>query len=135
MLKKKLEELLSGVQGHSVVIGPDINQEARENMFILSLTSEELENIGEEAIVKYLHECELTIVNRSNSASVFYCWFDDMTRQIRLSAVSKSHGRLPFRCSLKRQRALRSIVEEQFKYLDPDYFNPNIDELSVYIND
>lgn len=30
----------------------------------------------------------------------FYCWLDELAKQIRMSAVSQSHEQLPFRCSI-----------------------------------
>lgn len=135
MLKDKLTRLNDNVQAHTVVVSHDINQEAIENMFTLSFSPEELCDLEKDAVVKCLNDCRQLISKKWEVPFVFYCWYDDMAGQIRFSSVSKMHGSLPFKCSIKQENCIERIVDELFRYLDPEYFNPNIETLSIFVSD
>ena len=90
----------------------DINHEARTNMWHFSPTDEETPQIAAADIVEFLGE---VIAARSSALAgedmLFYCWHDAQSRQLRFSLVSRSHGRLPFRCALRETQDLALIAE------------------------
>ncbi|MEG1116041.1 MAG: hypothetical protein RSE46_13490 [Janthinobacterium sp.] len=97
----------------AVEINPDdINQEARTNMWRFSPTDEETPQIHAADIVELIGE--LIAARRNALASkqmLFYCWHDAQCRQLRFSLVSRSHGRLPFRCELRETQDLALIAD------------------------
>ncbi|MNQ78681.1 hypothetical protein D3C85_936020 [compost metagenome] len=96
-----------------VVIDPDdINHEAINNMWSFSPTEEETPQMHAADIVEFI---EQLIAARSSALvgeeMLFYCWHDAQCRQLRFSLVSRSHGRLPFRCELRETQDLAQIAE------------------------
>jgi len=96
-----------------VEIDPDnINHEAISNMWNFSPTDEETPQIHAAEIVEFIEEL---IAARSSALvgeeMLFYCWHDAPCRQLRFSLVSRSHGRLPFRCELRETQDLALIAE------------------------
>ncbi|MEG1326932.1 MAG: hypothetical protein RSD99_18695 [Janthinobacterium sp.] len=96
-----------------VEIDPDnINHEAISNMWSFSPTDEETPQIHAAEIVEFIEEL---IAARSSALvgeeMLFYCWHDAQCRQLRFSLVSRSHGRLPFRCELRETQDLALIAE------------------------
>ncbi|AQR71989.1 hypothetical protein BZG29_15225 [Janthinobacterium sp. LM6] len=90
----------------------DINREAMENMWSFSPTDEETPQIHAVDIVAFIGE--LIAARRSALAGeqmLFYCWHDAQCRQLRFSLVSRSHGRLPFRCEVRETQDLALIAE------------------------
>ncbi|AYM76477.1 hypothetical protein D9M09_12245 [Janthinobacterium agaricidamnosum] len=96
-----------------VEIDPDdINHEARANMWSFSPTDEETPQIHAADIVAFIGE--VIAARRSALAGedmLFYCWHDAQCRQLRFSLVSRSHGRLPFRCELRETQDMALIAE------------------------
>ncbi|MGX9713286.1 hypothetical protein ACWYXJ_03385 [Janthinobacterium lividum] len=97
----------------AVEIDPDdINQEARSNMWSFSPTDEETPQIHAADIVAFIGQ---VIAARSSALvgeeMLFYCWHDAQCRQLRFSLVSRSHGRLPFRCELRETQDLSLIAD------------------------
>ena len=97
----------------TVAIDPDnINHEATNNMWSFSPTEEETPQIHAADIVEFIGEL---IAARSSALAgeemLFYCWHDAQCRQLRFSLVSRSHGRLPFRCALRETQDLSLIAE------------------------
>ncbi|OEZ72924.1 hypothetical protein JAB5_09830 [Janthinobacterium sp. HH103] len=96
-----------------VEIDPDdINHEARTNMWSFSPTDEETPQIHAADIVAFIGK--VIAARRSALAGedmLFYCWHDAQCRQLRFSLVSRSHGRLPFRCELRETQDLALIAE------------------------
>jgi len=97
----------------AVEIDPDdINHEARANMWSFSPTDEETPQIHAADIVAFIGQ--VIAARRSALAGedmLFYCWHDAQCRQLRFSLVSRSHGRLPFRCELRETQDLSLIAE------------------------
>ena len=96
-----------------VEIDPDnINHEAISNMWSFSPTDEETPQIHAAEIVEFIEEL---IAARSSALvgeeMLFYCWHEAQCRQLRFSLVSRSHGRLPFRCELRETQDLALIAE------------------------
>ena len=97
----------------AVEIDPDdINYEARTNMWSFSPTDEETQQIEAADIVEFIYQ---VIAARRSALKgedmLFYCWHDAQCRQLRYSLVSRSHGRLPFRCALQETQDLSLIAE------------------------
>ena len=89
----------------------DINQEAMTNMWRFSPTDEELPEIHAADIIAFISQ---VIAARRNALGtddmLFYCWHDAQCGQLRFSLVSRSHGRLPFRCAVRETHDLALIV-------------------------
>lgn len=97
----------------AVEIDPDdINHEAMTNMWSFSPTDEETPLIHAADIVAFIGQ---VIAARSSALvgeeMLFYCWHDAQCRQLRFSLVSRSHGRLPFRCELRETQDLSLIAD------------------------
>lgn len=97
----------------AVEIDPDnINHEAMSNMWSFSPTDEETPQIHAADIVAFIGQ---VIAARSSALvgeeMLFYCWHDAQCRQLRFSLVSRSHGRLPFRCELRETQDLSLIAD------------------------
>ena len=90
----------------------NINHEANTNMWSFSPTEEETPQIDAADIVEFIGEL---IAARSSALvgeeMLFYCWHDAQCRQLRFSLVSRSHGRLPFRCELRETQDMALIAE------------------------
>ncbi|QKY09160.1 hypothetical protein [Janthinobacterium lividum] len=90
----------------------DINHEAMTNMWSFSPTDEETPLIHAADIVAFIGQ---VIAARSSALvgeeMLFYCWHDAQCRQLRFSLVSRSHGRLPFRCELRETQDLSLIAD------------------------
>ncbi|QKY03579.1 hypothetical protein G3257_15835 [Janthinobacterium lividum] len=90
----------------------DINHEAMTNMWSFSPTDEETPQIHAADIVAFIGGL---IAARSSALvgqeMLFYCWHDAQCRQLRFSLVSRSHGRLPFRCELRETQDLSLIAD------------------------
>ena len=107
-----------------VEIDPDdINHEATTNMWSFSPTDEETPQIHAAEIVEFISQ---VIAARSSALigedMLFYCWHDAQCRQLRYSLVSRSHGRLPFRCALRETQDLALIAD---RVVNGDWRNEN----------
>ena len=97
----------------AVEIDPDdINHEARTNMWSFSPTDEKTPQIEAADIVEFIRQ---VIAARRSALKgedmLFYCWHDAQCRQLRFSLVSRSHGRLPFRCEVRETQDLTLIAD------------------------
>lgn len=110
---KILKTWLEMAQDDEVLVDPDdINQEARTNMWSFSPTDEETPQIEAADIVEFI--CQVIAARRSalkGEDMLFYCWHDAQCRQLRFSLVSRSHGRLPFRCEVRETQDLTLIAD------------------------
>ena len=115
---------LAMAKDDAVEIDPDdINHEAMSNMWSFSPTDEETPQIHAAEIVAFIGE--LIAARRSALAGeemLFYCWHDAQCRQLRFSLVSRSHGRLPFRCELRETQDVSLIAE---RAVNGDWRNEN----------
>ncbi|EZP41036.1 hypothetical protein [Janthinobacterium lividum] len=110
---KTFNAWLEMAQDDEVLIDPDdINHEAINNMWSFSPTDEETPQIHAADIVEFIGE---VIAARRSAVKgedmLFYCWHDAQCRQLRFSLVSRSHGRLPFRCELHETQDLALIAD------------------------
>lgn len=96
-LSKWLEEL-----GKTKIYTSDqVNDEARANMVSFGVNEGLLQEWGKESLTEFLHGCANLYQRKSNDLKmVFYSWFDEQASQIRISAVSQVHGKMPFSCKL-----------------------------------
>ena len=119
-----LNNWLTMAKDDAVEIDPDdINHEAMSNMWSFSPTDEETPQIHAAEIVAFIGE--LIAARRSALAGeemLFYCWHDAQCRQLRFSLVSRSHGRLPFRCELRETQDVSLIAE---RAVNGDWRNEN----------
>ena len=108
-----LNNWLAMAKDDAVEIDPDdINHEATSNMWSFSPTDEETPQIHAAEIVEFIGQ----VIEARRSALVgedmlLYCWHDAQCRQLRFSLVSRSHGRLPFRCELRETQDVSLIAE------------------------
>lgn len=57
--------------------------------------------MGKESVIKFVFDCKDLYVTKADSIPIkFYCWFDELSSQLRLSAISSQHNKLPFGCQL-----------------------------------
>ncbi len=97
-LKQWLKELENEI---NIVASVEINEEANGNMFTFGCNEEMLHDWGKGSVTEFLSNCA-SLYQRKNieSPMIFYAWLDEQAGQIRISAVSLSHGKLPFGCKL-----------------------------------
>lgn len=110
---KTVNAWLAMAHDDEVLVDPDdINHEARSNMWSFSPTDAETPLIHAADIVEFIGE---VIAARRSAVKgedmLFYCWHDAQCRQLRFSLVSRSHGRLPFRCALRETQDLSLIAD------------------------
>jgi len=110
---KTVNAWLEMAQDDEVLVDPDdINHEAMTNMWSFSPTDEETPCIEAADIVEFIGQ--VITARRSalvGEAMLLYCWHDAQCRQLRFSLVSRSHGRLPFRCELRETQDLSLIAD------------------------
>lgn len=105
-LRKWLLELEATV----VICAEDIHQEARQNMVSFSFNQNLLIEWSEDSVIEFIGKCANLYHKKIGiSEMLFYAWFDEQAGQIRISAVSQSHRKLPFRCELN-QVTLNELV-------------------------
>ncbi|MGJ7607342.1 hypothetical protein ACSFA7_23615 [Variovorax sp. LT1R20] len=94
----------------------DIRAEAIDNMWCFSPRDDEMNAISEPGLVELLERLiearRQWLLHHRSSPMTFYCWHDPAARQLRLSLVSSSHGRLPFECALDTSHSLQSIARQ-----------------------
>jgi hypothetical protein len=84
-----------------LVHSKDINEEANSNLVGFGINGSLFQEWGNDSIETFLRKCaELYNSKNDKAPMIFYSWFDEMAGQIRISAVSESHGKLPFRCNI-----------------------------------
>ncbi len=84
-----------------IVTSKNINEEAHGNLVTFGFNHDLLKEWGKESVNKFIKGCADLYSKKSNElAMVFYAWYDEQAGQIRISAVSQIHGKLPFKCKL-----------------------------------
>jgi len=97
-LKLWLDDLEEEVE---VLSSEDINEEARVNLVTFGFNEELLNEWGKSSVAEFIEGCSnLYGRKRPSSSMVFYAWLDQEAGQFRICAVSRAHGKLPFKCSL-----------------------------------
>jgi len=93
-----LDELIEEV---SLINSPDLNYEANEHLITFDVSESELAAWGKESVNNFILGCRDVYASKTNAVPMqFYCWFDELASQLRISAVSSRHNKLPFRCKL-----------------------------------
>lgn len=130
---EKLRSIELDIVNKDITVSEDINEEALSNTRYISFSSEELLNIGKEELTLFLERMKSSeLAKWETNGCIFYCWFDDMARQIRFSTIAGKWRKLPFRCNVKLVNEIKMIIDIAFLYTDEEYFNPDIETLSVY---
>lgn len=79
----------------------DLKDEAQKNLVTFGVSACALDEWGEESILNFISGCKSLYASKTNGTSMqFYSWFDEQASQLRVSAVSSCHGKLPFGCEL-----------------------------------
>lgn len=105
-----LRRWLTELEDMVVTCAEDIHQEADQNMVSFSFDQNLLVEWSEDSVREFIGECANLYHRKSGvSEMLFYAWFDEQAGQIRISAVSQSHKKLPFRCELN-QVTLNELV-------------------------
>ena len=97
-LQTWLDELNEEV---TLISSSDLNQEANEHLITFGVSENELAVWGKESVTSFILGCRDVHATKTNSVPMqFYCWFDELAGQLRISAVSRMHNKLPFKCKL-----------------------------------
>ena len=85
----------------TLISSPDLNSEANNHLISFGVSECDLTEWGKESVNNFILGCRDLHAIKTNSVPMqFYCWFDEQAGQLRLSAVSSKHNKLPFRCKL-----------------------------------
>ena len=95
---KYIEELNADF---SLLQSVEVSEEAGENMYTFGVSEELLQEWGIDSVAAFLTEVSNLYAALCKSQMLFYSWFDEMASQIRLSAISIQHGKLPFGCDIE----------------------------------
>ncbi|MCL2309076.1 MAG: hypothetical protein FWC42_02210 [Proteobacteria bacterium] len=127
ILRRWLEE----AGDDEILIDPeDINLEAAANTWSFSPPDDELNQITVAGVEHFINEIiEKRRARLNGQEMTFYCWHDFQTRQLRFGLVSKSHGRIPFRCEVEQTTELSSVIEQVVNddWLNDQYFRCEAD--------
>jgi hypothetical protein len=97
-LQTWLDELNEEV---SLINSADLNHEANEHLITFGVSESELAVWGKESVNNFILGCRDVHASKTKSVPMqFYCWFDELDSQLRISTVSSMHNKLPFKCKL-----------------------------------
>ncbi|PKF56464.1 hypothetical protein CW748_09720 [Alteromonadales bacterium alter-6D02] len=109
-----------------IVHSTDINEEANSNMVTFGTNESLLQDWGKDSIKAFVLECaELYNLKNTVAPMTFYSWYDEMAGQIRISAVSACHGKLPFRCNVN-QVGLGAFIESFYTQSSIEPYTLNV---------
>ena len=95
-LKNWLQELKDEVV---IVTSQDISEEAHNNMITFDISKDLANNWGNSSIQGFIESCsDIFQSKKPNTPMLFYSWLDEMAGQLRVSAISKIHNKIPFDC-------------------------------------
>jgi hypothetical protein len=130
----RLAEVRSRLENMTFTRHGSVQSEARNNWLPLVLRSEDLQTLGKPLLNEFLEQLrDVSIFKWENIPCIFYCWFDDMARHIRICTISASHGEPPFGIRLNKLKEISQVVDIAFRYVDEDYFNPDISVQDIYV--
>lgn len=105
-----LEKWLAELEETVILTSDEINEEARCNMVSFGFNEDLLQEWGKESVKQFIDCCADIYQRKSGGLNmVFYSWFDELASQIRISAVSQTHGKLPFGCDLKLSELMQVV--------------------------
>jgi hypothetical protein len=97
-LKTWLHELNDEV---SFINSSDLNTDANNHLVTFGVSESDLTEWGKESVSNFILGCRDLYSTKTNSIPMrFYCWFDELSSQLRISAISNQHNKLPFGCEL-----------------------------------
>lgn len=97
-MNEDLEKILAELNDEIVLSeSSEINEEADANMVSIGIGDKNRNTWNKQDIQNFLSKCaDLYRDNNEGAPKQFYSWLDEMADQLRVSAISLSHGRLPF---------------------------------------
>ena len=112
-----LSRWLSSLADDSLGIdAEDINAQAVANLCCFSPTDAETPQLDVAGVQRFVEKVlarrRRWLAARQAPPMRFYAWHDAQARQLRMSAVSSSHGQLPFRCAVVETPDLEAVVRE-----------------------
>ena len=127
--KQKLTELETEL---SLLESGCSTEQSQENLVTFGLSQESLKELSTSEIEEFILGCQglYSRKNRGNEKS-FYCWLDEMAGQMRVSAVDKSHGKLPF--SIELELCSSNEIAASIKAMDSGCFTNG--KLKVWCSD
>lgn len=106
-LEKWIDELGDELE---LINSPEVNTEANNNMYTFGIKPE----WGKDSVTTFINQCSEIYASKTNGQPMwFYSWYDDQAFQLRISAVSQSHKKLPFRCKLN-SVSLSQVAQDAF---------------------
>jgi hypothetical protein len=111
---------LPEVAADAVVVQPDdFITEARGNLWTFGLDDEQRAAVTPAEIEAFVRAVALArgrwLTARGARSMRFYCWYDAMAGQLRLSLVSVGSGQLPFKCPVEPTAELGEVIEDFLK--------------------
>ena len=96
-------------------------KQSLENMVTFGVSEKSLSELSIDELEEFLFSCKSIYAGKNQgNEKLFYCWLDEMAGQIRVSAIDKSHGKLPF--SVKLELCSAHEVAESIKEMDSGSF-------------
>lgn len=96
----------------------ELAREPIENMWSFSATSGQAQQMSVRDVQTFLegiiqaHEHQLLITYGISHPMLFYCWFDELAVQLRLSLISATHQSLPFGCRVNIVNDIQCIISK-----------------------
>jgi len=120
-----LIEWLNDVCAHELVVAADnVNIEARQNLWTFSIdvnrAAQMVRDDVEHFVLEIVAAWRQQLRERGAAPMLFYCWHDGQAGQLRISAVSRSHGQLPFGCQLEQVAELSVVLNDWLRSPDLD---------------
>jgi hypothetical protein len=119
-MEAPFDRWLARVVGNEVVTdADDILREAHENLELFAPRSDELRGVSVGSVTDFLGQLIRRRHEQLHDAPMtLYCWHDGQAGQLRVSMVSTSHQKLPFKCMIHivatPEVIARSVVEHDW---------------------
>ncbi|UXI70279.1 hypothetical protein [Tahibacter amnicola] len=115
-----------------VIDAGDVLREANDNLWCFSPIDDEIQAVSTTTVTTFITDvAALRRQQLQAGAMWFYCWHDGQARQLRMSLISRSHGRLPFARSITMtddaSEIARHAVEEDWRDAADHDAAPDID--------
>lgn len=111
-----------------------LHDEAMQNLFCLDfsdLTNFNAKEIGD--IISNIIKLKIELLETKNKKMTFYCWFDEMASQLRMSLVSTHHAILPFNCMIKHSHSLEDYFDRNFNMTHDEGIEIDEDEILDFV--
>lgn len=102
----KLDKLFNEFKTEFNYFSDDDNKniQANENCYSYSFSTEDLNTLTVEELDNFIKKHENLYMEESNYNVIFYCWFDELADQLRISGISKRFNSLAFGCDIKQSK-------------------------------